>query len=40
MVRSDRDPGPAILALACSDLIELDLASHPLSPLTIAKVRA
>jgi hypothetical protein len=40
MVRSDRDPGPAILALACSDLIELDLASHPLGPLTIARVRA
>jgi hypothetical protein len=39
-VRSDRDPNPAILALACSDLIELDLVSRPLGPLTIARARA
>jgi hypothetical protein len=38
-IRSDRDPNPAILALACSDLIELDLVSRPLGPLTIARVR-
>ncbi len=30
-VRSDRDPNPAIMALACSDLIELDLVSRPLA---------
>jgi hypothetical protein len=36
-VRSDRDPNPAIMALACSDLIELDLVSRPLSPQTIAR---
>jgi hypothetical protein len=39
-VRSDRDQNPAILALACSDLIELDLVSRPLGPLTIAWARA
>jgi hypothetical protein len=38
-LRSDRDPNPAILALACSDLIELDLVSRPLGPQTIARVR-
>jgi hypothetical protein len=38
-LRSDRDPNPAILALACSDLIELDLISRPLGPQTIARVR-
>jgi hypothetical protein len=38
-VRSDRDdPSPAVLALACSDLIELDLVSRPLGPQTIARV--
>jgi hypothetical protein len=38
-LRSDRDPNPAILALACSDLVELDLISRPLGPQTIARVR-
>jgi hypothetical protein len=38
-IRADRDPNPAIMALACSDLIELDLVSRPLGPLTIARVR-
>jgi hypothetical protein len=38
-LRSDRDPNPAILALACSDLIELDLVSRPLGPQNIARVR-
>jgi hypothetical protein len=39
-VRSDRDPSPGVLALACSDLIELDLVSRPLGPDTIARARA
>lgn len=39
-LRSDRDPNPAIMALACSDLIELDLVSKPLGPQTIARSRA
>jgi hypothetical protein len=39
-VRSDRDPNPGVMALACSDLIELDLISRPLGPQTIARSRA
>jgi hypothetical protein len=39
-LRSDRDPSPAVMALACSDLIELDLVSRPLGPQTIARARA
>jgi hypothetical protein len=39
-LRSDRDPNPTIMALACSDLIELDLVSKPLGPQTIARSRA
>jgi hypothetical protein len=39
-VRSDRDPSPAIMAMTCSDLIELDLVSRPLGPETIARARA
>jgi hypothetical protein len=39
-VRSDRDPSQAVMALACSDLIELDLVSRPLGPRTIARSRA
>jgi hypothetical protein len=38
-LRSDRDPNPAIMSLACSDLIELDLISRPLGPHTIARAR-
>lgn len=37
-IRCDRDPSPAILAMACSGLIDLDLVSRPLGPLT--KVRS
>jgi hypothetical protein len=39
-VRSDRDPNPGVMALACSDLIELDLISRHLGPQTIARARA
>jgi hypothetical protein len=38
-VRSDRDPIPAIMALACANLIEIDLVSQPLGPATIARSR-
>jgi len=38
-VRSDRDPSPAVMAMACSDLIELDLVSRPLGPATVASIR-
>jgi len=39
-IRSDRDPTAAIMALACSDLIELDLITRPLGPATIARSRS
>jgi hypothetical protein len=39
-VRTDRDPTPAVMAMACSDLIELDLVSRPLGPQTIVRARA
>ncbi|MEI9923447.1 MAG: hypothetical protein WDN50_07905 [Bradyrhizobium sp.] len=39
VLRGDRDPGPAVLALCCGDLIELDLLSRPLGPETIARIR-
>jgi hypothetical protein len=39
-VTSDRAPNPAILAMACSDLIELDLVSVPLGLATIARARS
>jgi hypothetical protein len=39
-VRGERDPSPAVMALACSNLVELDLTSAPLGPSTIARCRA
>jgi hypothetical protein len=39
-VRGDRDPSPAVMALACSDLIELDLVSRPIGPSTIVRTRS
>jgi hypothetical protein len=39
-VRAVRDPAPAVMALACSDLIELDLFSQPLGPSTNARSRS
>jgi hypothetical protein len=38
-VRSERDPSPSVMALACLNLLELDLVSGPLGPLTIARYR-
>jgi hypothetical protein len=34
-IRSEVDPAPAVMALACANLVELDLLSQPLSPTTI-----
>jgi hypothetical protein len=34
-LRSDRDPAPSVMALACLNLIELNLTSAPLGPATI-----
>ena len=39
-VRGERDPSPAVMALACSNLVELDLTTAPLGPSTIARYRA
>jgi hypothetical protein len=39
-INAARDPAPAIMAMACSDLIELDLVSQPLGPSTIARSRS
>jgi hypothetical protein len=39
-IRTDRDPAPAVMALACANLIELDLFGGPLGPLTLARSRA
>jgi hypothetical protein len=39
-VWSDRDPSSAVMSMACSDLIELDLVSQPLGPSTIVRARA
>jgi hypothetical protein len=36
-IRSERDPAPAVMALACADLVYLDLVSQPLSPTTIVR---
>lgn len=34
-----RDPGAAVMALACNDLLELDLKSGPLGPQTMVRAR-
>lgn len=39
-IRSERDPAPAVMALACADLLNLDLVSQPLRPATIVRYRA
>lgn len=38
-IRSPVDPGPAVMALACADLIELDLSDAPLGPATAVRPR-
>jgi hypothetical protein len=38
-LRSNRDPATAVMALACADLIELDLVSAPLGPRTMTRLR-
>jgi hypothetical protein len=38
-IRADHDPSAAVMSLACSDLLELDLASEPLGPSTIVRCR-
>jgi len=36
---TDRDPTPSVLALACDDLLELDLETGPLGPSTTVRQR-
>ena len=38
-IRSNRDPVAAVMTLACADLVELDLASAPLGPRTLTRLR-
>jgi hypothetical protein len=40
VLRGDRHPVPPVLAMACSDLIEIDLVSRPLGPETIVRARS
>jgi len=39
-LRGDRDPVQPVMAMVCSDLIEIDLVSRPLGPETIVRARA
>lgn len=36
-IQGDRDPAPAVMAMACSNLVELDLTSGALGPSTLAR---
>jgi hypothetical protein len=37
---AERDPAPALLAMACADLIEIDILSRPIGPRTMIRSRA
>lgn len=39
-IRSDRDPTPSVMSLFCDDLLEIDLTSAPLGPLSIVRSRS
>jgi hypothetical protein len=39
-VRADREPAAAVMALACSDVLELDLISDPIGPATMVRSRS
>lgn len=39
-IRGPRDPSLAVLSLACADLLELDLISVPLGPVTTVRCRS
>jgi hypothetical protein len=39
-ILSEVDPAPAVMALACANLVELDLLSQPLGPTTIVSYSA
>ncbi|WP_445217585.1 hypothetical protein ACKWRH_37135 [Bradyrhizobium sp. Pa8] len=37
--RGDQEPSRAVTALACADLLEIDLSSGPLGPSTMVRSR-
>jgi hypothetical protein len=39
-IRSDREPVAAIMSLACSDLLKIDLTSGPVGPATMVRSRS
>ncbi|MCS3445932.1 MULTISPECIES: hypothetical protein [Bradyrhizobium] len=39
-IQSDRDPTPSVMSLACDDLLEIDLTSAPLGPLSLVRSRS
>lgn len=39
MISSDADPSPAVMSLACANLLEIDLTSGPLGPSTMVRSR-
>jgi len=38
-LRSDRDPAPAVMAMSCLGMIDLDLAAAPIGPATLVRHR-
>jgi hypothetical protein len=38
-LRSDRDPAPAVMAMSCLGLIDLDLVAAPIGPATLVRHR-
>jgi hypothetical protein len=39
-IRTDREPAAAVMSLACSDLLELDLTSDRIGPATMVRSRS
>jgi hypothetical protein len=39
-VNSDREPTAAVMSMCCSDLLEIDLTSGPLGPLSAVRIRS
>jgi hypothetical protein len=39
-IRTDREPAAAVMSLACSDLLELDLTSDRIGPATLVRSRS
>ncbi|WP_246556636.1 hypothetical protein [Bradyrhizobium liaoningense] len=39
-IPSDRDPTPSVMSMFCDDLLEIDLMSAPLGPLSLLRSRS